>query len=311
MHNARNALPVGATLAVLAGLIGVLAPHFDPLVIFLAAVSLGAFLAGTAAAALTAALGLIFVLWSARAVGQGPHFAIMLAAYVAVAGEQILLFWWFETALAEARAANTRTIADLDRQKSRFEELQHRVGNHMQVVASILTLQKARVGSDPSFALAALDETRERVVNMSRVHRRLYDPASAGKSVQQHLDELCADFAASTPHGLISSVAPDVSITDPLVLETMSLLIGEAISNSLKHAFSEGETGTISVSLVRSDNRHIVEVRDNGRGAAAGFDPVTGPGLGLKIMQSLAGQLGGRLEVANAEGFTIRVAFDG
>lgn len=193
MHDARKAHPLGVALAALAALIEVLVPHFDPLVIFLAAVSLSASLAGTAAAALTGVLGLIFLLvWPAPFVwaGPGPHLAIALGTYVAVAGEQIVLFRWFATTLGEARAANLQTAAELDRQKIRFQELQHRVGNHMQVVASILTLQKARVRSDPSLALAALDETRERVVNMSRVHRRLYDPASAGKSVQEHLQDL-------------------------------------------------------------------------------------------------------------------------
>lgn len=113
------------------------------------------------------------------------------------------------------------------------------------------------------------------------------------------------------PHRVICSVAADASITDPLKLATVSLLIGEAINNSLKHAFSEGETGLISVTLAREGNLHVVEIRDTGRGIAAGSDPMTAPGLGLKIMQSLAGQLGGRLEVVNADGFTIRVAFSG
>jgi two-component sensor histidine kinase len=297
--------------AIVAGALETLFPQFDPFLIFLAAVSLSAFLAETAPAMLTAIIGLVFILlWPPGAVWlAGPHSAIALGTYVVIAIGQILLFHYFAEELATLRAANLAAVAELDRQTVRFQELQHRVGNHMQVIASILTLQKARVRSDPSLALAAFDETRERVVNMSRLHRRLYDPASAGKNVQEHLHDLCADFAASTQHKIICSVAPDASITDPLKLVSVSLLVGEAINNSLKHAFPEGEIGMIWVSLAPAGDLQILEVRDSGRGAAPGPDPRSESGLGLKIMQSLAGQLNGRFEAIHADGFTIRLAF--
>jgi two-component sensor histidine kinase len=299
---------LGAGIALLAALLQYrLAPVLDPFVTFLAAVSLSAFLAGTASAVLTAALGLIFLLeWPA----QGAQTAVLVGAWAVVAAGHIVVARWFETALGEARAKNSGIEAELNKEKVRFEELQHRVGNHMQVVASILTLQKAKVRADPSSAISALDETRDRVVNMSRVHRRLYDPSAAGKSVREHLQELCGDFVATASrHRVICSVASEVSIADPLRLMTLSLLVGEAINNSMKHAFADDEVGTISVDLKVEGDLYVIEVHDNGHGLASGFEPLAASGLGFKIMQSLAGQLGGRLEVFNGEGATIRVTF--
>jgi two-component sensor histidine kinase len=300
--------------AALAGLIQwILAPALDPFVIFLAAVSLTAFVGGAVPAILTAALGFAYLLaWPSHPGWRGlwPETAISFAAYVFFAAGQILLVRWFRTALARSRESDAKTTAELEEQKLRFQELLHRVGNHMQVVASILTLQKAKVRADPSSAVSVLDETRERVVNMSRAHRRLYDPATAGKSVQQHLQDLCTDFVASASHHrVVCSVASDASIADPLKLMTLSLLIGEAVNNSMKHAFEDDEVGTISVDLKKEGDLYVVRVRDNGRGLPPGFDPIAAPGLGFKIMQSLAGQLGGRFEVFDSAGVTVRVAF--
>jgi two-component sensor histidine kinase len=305
---------LAAAVAVLTGLLQrALASALDPFVTFLAAVCLSAFVAGSAPAVLTASLGFIFFLvWRAPAdwLGSWPQRAIPLGEWVAVAAGLIALIHRLQSALAQARDSNAETASKLDAEKVRFLELQHRIGNHMQVIASILTLQKAKIRSDPSSALTALDETRERVVNMSRIHRRLYDPAAGSKSVQQHLQDLCADFAAlAAPHHIHCSVAPLATISDPFRLMTLSLLIGEAITNSAKYAFEDEQTGTISVELERAGDLYVVKIRDSGRGLTPGFDPANSPGLGFKIMQSLAGQLAGRLEILQSDGVTIRVAF--
>lgn len=291
-----------------------LAPALDPFISVVAAASLTAFAGGTVPAVLTSALAFALLLAWPSHLGLRelrPETAISLTACALVVACHIFLIRRFRSALADARASDAGKSAELERQKLRFQELQHRVGNHMQVVASILTLQKKKVRSDPGSAISALDETRERVVNMSRVHRRLYDPAAAGASVQQHLRDLCTDLVTFGSHHRIDcSVASDAAIDDPLKLMTLSLLISEAIDNSMKHAFKDDEVGTISVELKREGSHCVVEVGDSGRGLPPGFDPVAGAGLGFKIMQAQARQLGGRLEVLASKGFTIRVAFD-
>ena len=76
----------------------------------------------------------------------------------------------------------------------------------------------------------------------------------------------------------------------------MSLLVTELVTNSLKHAFAE-DGGTITLRLEQLDPQRLaLTVSDNGRGVPQGVDITAGKGLGTRIVQSLAAQLGGEVK---------------
>jgi two-component sensor histidine kinase len=86
------------------------------------------------------------------------------------------------------------------------------------------------------------------------------------------------------------------------------LIINELVSNSLKHAFSEGRSGTVRIGLREENGACVMSVADDGMGLPAGIDATAGGSLGLRLVRNLAGQLGGTLEVASGPGtrFTVR-----
>ncbi len=71
----------------------------------------------------------------------------------------------------------------------------------------------------------------------------------------------------------------------------VSLVLLECVNNALEHAFG-AEGGVVRVSLTREGPRHVLTVADDGYGLPDGFDLDTSATLGLKIVRTMAGQLG-------------------
>lgn len=206
-----------------------------------------------------------------------------------------------------------RATDDAARQRDRttvmFQELQHRVANNMQFVASLLRLQERAILSDPKAGARLLGDIRKRLETMARIHRRLYDPAGVRVPMTQYFQELCTDVLdASGARNVVCVVNALHAELDPQRMLTLSLLVTEAITNSLKHAFKGGEQGTISIGFERGDDGYAVTVQDSGPGLPEGFSIENSPSLGFKIMNSLAGQLGGEITFSGP-GMSTRLVF--
>lgn len=87
------------------------------------------------------------------------------------------------------------------------------------------------------------------------------------------------------------------------------MIVTEAVTNSLKHAFDRDQTGTIAIRLERNTDRYILTIADNGQGLPTSFDPQLCDSLGLRIMQALAYQIEGTLSFASAGGTVVRLIF--
>lgn len=226
-----------------------------------------------------------------------PDGYIALGFYAFIVGIDIAIIHTMNKALDRLRAERARSGHLLDEQRTMFQELQHRVANNMAFVSSLLTLQKRKAASDPASTLTAFDEARERLDTMARIHRRLYDPASVNLPVGQYLQELCSDLLDATGAKNIVCMCDVPAITlDIQRLVTLSLLVTEVVTNALKHAFDEGQRGTIAINLEPLDgNRLTLTIADNGRGLPSDFTPSRGRSLGIRIAHGLAAQLGGEL----------------
>jgi two-component sensor histidine kinase len=287
-----------------------------PFITFFPVVVLTAFLGGTVPGTLCAVFsGLaswyFFIPPNNSFALEWPGGFIAMAFYAALAGPNLYLIHTMVRTLERLQSARARADGLVERQRTMFTELQHRVANNMQFVSSLLSLQKRRVAADPASAPAALDEAVERLRTMARIHRRLYDPAAGTVGFGQHLQEICTDLLDATGARNIACRV-DAPTTDLPVetLVTLSLITTEAVTNSLKHAWPEGERGTIRIAIERPEpGRVALSVSDDGRGPPADYDPSKGDSLGLRIIRSLVQQLGGELSVAAEGGTTTRVVF--
>lgn len=291
-----------------------LPPGF-PYLTFFPAVIITAFVAGTGPGIACALLSGLAA-WSyfipptgLLPVSGGKVLAI--GFYVLIVAVDIVLIHLTRVAAERLRAEQERTAELYDVQRTLFQELQHRVANNMAIVAALLQLQKRRVLADPVAAGTVIDEALQRIETMSRVHRRLYDPSAVELPVQAYFRDLCDDLVEANGAGGVRCAIdmPDIRMNIARLM-TLSLLVTELVTNSLKHAFVGRSEGEIALTLAAEpDGRLRLAVTDDGRGLPPGFDPAQSRGLGTRIVQSLAQQLGGTLETVSGRGTRTEIAF--
>lgn len=296
---------------------GVLPPGF-PFLTFFPVVILATFFCGLRPGITCAVLSTFAAWYFFIGPATGMHMTgqtlLALAFFVGIAAIDIMLIHFTFSAADQLREEQEITARLYESQRTMFQELQHRVANNMQFVAALLALHKRRAANDPTFAVAALDEARARLETISRIHRRLYAPERLDMPTDQYLKELCGDLveAAGADHVTCAVNAPDLPL-NVTQLTTLSMLVAEIVTNSLKHAFEAGQPGHIGITLTpRAAGRCEVAITDNGRGLPADIDLEQSSSLGWRIIQGLASQLGGEVEIASgggARGTGVRIAF--
>lgn len=219
------------------------------------------------------------------------------------------------TATLELFVIRTLNVAinDLSEARERsnvlFRELQHRVANNLQFVAAVLMRRRKLLKADPVCA-EALESAQMRLETMSRVHRRLHDPTSLDQPLQAYLEALCADLikASDSPNVRLTVDSPAI-VLGLNALMSMSLIVAELVTNSLKHAFRDRADGTIAVKISGRRGAYTLSVADDGPGLPKDFATRNKNSLGQGILQSLAGQLHGKLVFETGPGTTARLAF--
>lgn len=208
---------------------------------------------------------------------------------------------------ALTRAAD-RLSDERDRVSVLFRKLQHRVANNMAFVSSLLGMQRKAAESGVASATIILDQARSRLDTMARIHRRLYDPTIIDQPLTAYLEGLATDILeAAGARNVVCVIEVERVKLDLTKLVTLSLLITELMTNSIKHAFLGQPKGTISIKLDHDAEKLILAVHDDGKG----FEGVSSSeiSLGTTIIRALAQQLGGELEWVKGPGTKVRLAF--
>ncbi len=192
-----------------------------------------------------------------------------------------------------------------------LKEIHHRVKNNMQIISSLLSLQSEN--SDDEKFNALLRESRNRINSMALVHEMLYQSDDLSKiELKEYIETLCSSVHRSyaSPNSNIEFVY-DIDKQAHFNIDKMipiGLILNEAISNSLKHAFPT-KTGKITISLQHTEESHELRVGDNGTGFRNEFDPEKDSHLGIQLIYMLTEQLGGKLEVRNSNGVCYHINF--
>jgi len=176
-------------------------------------------------------------------------------------------------------------------QKLFAKEINHRVKNSLQLVASMFNLQ-AKASEDLKLA-QALQEATSRVAAIARVHERLYRDAEVlTVDLTAYVEDVCADLAH-----LIGTCQLSYDRGEPVRISTdravpIALITTELVTNASKHAYPEGQ-GLIAVSLTDSPPASVVvTVRDAGLGMPPEPLLKKSRGLGTKLIHALVKQLG-------------------
>jgi two-component sensor histidine kinase len=181
--------------------------------------------------------------------------------------------------------------AALDRHQVLLKEVNHRVKNSLQVVASMLHLQANAVG-DPELS-DRLNEASSRISTVGRAYERLaYDTDHEKIGLVAYIREVLDDLkVAVEPCQLLLEAPEEIPFAaDRAIL--VALIINELVLNAAKHAYPDRSGKTISVRVVQSEKTTVlVSVSDEGVGLPAGFDPSKSKRLGTRLVTALSRQL--------------------
>ena len=191
-----------------------------------------------------------------------------------------------------------------------LKEIHHRVKNNLQIVMSLLNSQSVYLKD--ATAVTAIKDSQRRVHSMSLIHQKLYQSDNLSAiAMPTYIHELVAYLKDSFDTGYIQfkvtvcDVLLDVSQAVPI-----GLILNEAITNAIKYAFTNGQDGTIAITLQEKEPNYFeMLITDNGKGIDSDFDAENSNSLGMSLMQGLTGDLNGTFSITNNNGTVIKINF--
>ncbi len=192
-----------------------------------------------------------------------------------------------------------------------LKEVHHRIKNNIASISGLLSLRLQSTSNTE-----AIDVLQDAIGRMDSM-RILYDKLLLGKgyediSVKNYAESLADGIVALFPGSAKVTVEKDIVDfhLDAKRLFPLGLIINELITNKMKYAFPNRDSGRIRISLVLIDNRARLVIQDDGVGLPDGFDPETSQGFGLILVKMLSQQLGGSFTMETQAGARCLVEFD-
>ena len=231
--------------------------------------------------------------------GHAPACIVINAHKLEYDGETALIVLTIADVTSARLAARIKD--DLIKEKEvLMQELQHRVANSLQIIASVLLQSARRVQSEET--RLHLRNAHHRVISIATLQKQLAISAEDKVALRQYFQGLCESIGASMidDDGLITlHASADDSSATANVSTSLGLIVTELVINALKHAFpGRHRAGDIAVDYRADGKGFVLSVTDNGVGIAAGEGAIT-PGLGTGIVDALAKQLGGTVETTD------------
>ena len=195
--------------------------------------------------------------------------------------------------------------------KTRAQESEHRIKNHLQLIGSSLAIQ-AR-GAVHAEARELLMQAYGRISAIARLHARFQDLSELNEiQVSEFLAEVCADLSICFNATGAPPVQLELDIQQKAMQAadalTLGLIVNELVTNAVKHG-PHGRVQLVRIRLRYENERWRLTVHDNGPGVdPASFD--VSASLGMRLLHALAAQIGGALQIDPVnDGASISVVF--
>jgi PAS domain S-box-containing protein len=211
------------------------------------------------------------------------------------------------------RESESRYRTALQEREALLKEVHHRVKNNLQVISSLLRLERER--HDDASVKSAMGDMQLRILSMALLHETLYQSTDLARvDLGAYLADLAGQvFRSSAPsNGAISlqlnlaSLRVDIDDAVPC-----GLVVNEILSNCLKHAFPDGRGGRVAIELQPTGDgpEYRLRISDTGVGLPEDFETRRSGSLGVHLIRVLARQLKGALTIERRPGTAFNISF--
>lgn len=212
--------------------------------------------------------------------------------------------------ISERKKMENELKESLQEKEMLLKEIHHRVKNNLMVISSLLNLQSDYIKDKE--ALGIFKESQSRARSMALIHERLYQSQDLKRiDFGDYIQTLTLDLfnTYQVDPGLVKlniqveDIKLDINTAIPL-----GLIVNELVSNSMKHAFPDAQSGEITIDFHKMDGNYLLQVSDDGVGFPEDLDFQKTDSLGLQLVNSLVGQIDAtiRLDRSHGTSFTIK-----
>lgn len=212
--------------------------------------------------------------------------------------------------ITQRKNAENEVKRSLNEKELLLREIHHRVKNNMQIISSLLNLQRSYIQDEEADNI--LQESQGRVKSMALIHEKLYQTSDLSQiNVEGYIRSLTMNLFHSY------TVKPGIKLSMDVgelyfnidTAVPLGLIINELVSNSLKYAFQDQDEGEIRISLIETaePGRYLLLIRDDGAGFPEELDINNTHSLGLQLVNTLVNQLDGEIEMVVNGGTTFNI----
>lgn len=197
-------------------------------------------------------------------------------------------------------------IAEAARQEAKLQdtllkEIHHRVKNNMQILSSMMRMQRRTTAADE--IKNVLIDGEARIRSMGLIHEKLYQSkltskVNLGSYLETLIGQLLSLLGADKSKLTLETDCDEVMLGLDTALPC-GLIANEIVSNSIKYAFKGKEHGLLKIVLRKMDDGYEMMIGDDGIGLPPEDQRRKGS-LGMNLISMLVDQLDGRLEIVSA-----------
>jgi len=218
----------------------------------------------------------------------------------------LLLFFLYQL-LQKYKTQKNQLAKTLGEKDILLREIHHRVKNNLQLISSLLTLQGRSI--DDEVAIKAINEGKSRVRSMALIHQDLYHKKNLTEiSVKTYMDKLIQElfdtYRIDKGRIELQTYIEDIDLDVDTVIP-LGLIINELITNCLKYAFPDNNSGLLMINLQETRDSLVLQIKDDG----VGYNPdkIRENSFGSTLVDALTEQLDGVMKVNHESGTSITI----
>lgn len=224
----------------------------------------------------------------------------------------VLIVGWIISLRSTVRNKTSELEQSLHDKEILLKEIHHRVKNNLAIMSGLFELQLDSTNSKET--VKALRNSQSRLQSMALVHDKLYQTSSLSEIEMEHYIPELVESLRDTFRSSAQKINLQFDIEDDLRLDIdhaipCGLLINEIVVNAFKHAFTQDNEASISISMHQQGEHVTLTVADNGRGIPDDFDIAQSTSLGMMLIDTFRDQLGATLDISSDDGTRYTLTF--